>query len=413
MINKKRAILSVLVVVMFLLIGLFSVFTFAEELKTLEVGFGYFPFGPLQRSFVHYDQKYNIIAEEAKKLGYDLKVKWMQFPTAPPELAAFVSGDIVIGPMATFPIIGQVSQGKHFQVISNTLGMYRFMVMVEKNGEIHDFSDLKNKKVGVTVGSAHQSAFENFLLCEFGKSSKELGIILVNQTISLPMMPKGIDAYISFIPSALKALEDPNSRIEPLLYLSGPAETGPAYKGKLGVGEGIPIPSAKKSPFYPEGFLALRVPFVTTRDFAEKHPDVIKAFVKAQQKVTKELGTWEPHKITELWPLQVWEIMPREAFEKESLSKDLLYKYRDWVWPTKAMVNILLDESKQMVTLGVIVKPLSAETLESIFDVTGPILEEAYKELGSYPSSETFVDPNAKDFRGIPIWEVDFAKYNN
>lgn len=410
MLRKFKVLVVVLLIGMCFSGGGLSTIAGAKEPETLKIGVGYFPYGPLQRSFAHYDEKYHVIAAEAKRYGYNLEVKWLQFPTAPPELAAFKSGDIVIGPMATFPLIVQIEKGEKFQVVSNTLGMYKFMVMVRKGSGIKDFSDLAGKTVGVTVGSAHQSAFENFLLCEFGKSASELGIRYVNQTVPVPVMPKGMDAYVTFIPPILGALEDPNSQIEPLLYLS-PAQTGPAYDGYLGKGGGIPIPSAKKSPFYPEGYLSLRTPFVVTERFAKQHPNVVKAFVIAQQKATKEFATWTPSRIADLWPAQAWQVMPRKAFEKESLAEDLLYKYRDWVWPTQALIDIMFKESEQMVGLGVINKALGSAELRSAFDLTAPILKEAYEELGCYPSMDVFTDKTAKDFRGLPVWAVDFDKY--
>lgn len=383
----------------------------AAPLKRLQVGFGYFPFGPLQRSFVHYDEKFHAVRAEARELGYDLTVRWIMFPTAPEELVAFKTRTIVIGPMATAPLIAQIKKGERFVVVSNTLGMYQFLVMVRKRGNIKSFDDLAGKTVGVAIGTAHHSAFESFLLAEFDKSSQEMGIRYVNQPVPLPMMPRGLDAYITFIPAILRALENPNSDIEPLLTLSAPAATGSAYDGPLGKGAGVRIPSARRSPFYPEGFIALRTPFVVTEEFLRQHPDVVKAFVTAQQKVTRMLRSWPPSKITDLWPESAWQVIPRKAFEEKSLATDLLYKHRDWVWPTKAISDIMWVESEQMVKAKITDSPLTQAELQGAFAPIAPILRATYQKLGNYPSINVFTDPKAEDFRGVPIWFVDWRAY--
>lgn len=380
------------------------------DLKKLDIGIGVFPFGPMQRSFWHYDEKNHVIAQVARDLGYDLRVKWKLFSGAPAELPAFNSGDIVIGPMATFPLIAQTKQGRKFQVLTNTLGMYRFFVMVQKGGRIRTFEDLKGKTVGVALGSAHQSAFEQFLLAEFGQPSSALGIKYVNQPVPVPTMPPGLDAYVTFIPAILPALEDPNAGIEPLLSLS-PGETGSAYDGPLGRGAGHPIPSAEKSQFYPEGYTSLRNPFVVTDAFLKAHPDVVKAFVIAHERVNRELAALPPSKVTDLWPSNAWEQMPRRAFEERSLAVDLVYKFRDWVWPAKGLADIMWAESEAMVKMGVLKDPLSQEELRSMFAQTTPILKAAYEALGQYPPEEVFLDTHKGDRRGPPIWEVDWSTY--
>lgn len=381
-----------------------------KALKKLQIGIGVFPFGPMQRSFWHYDEKNHVVGQVARDLGYDLSVTWKLFSGAPAELPAFKSGDIVIGPMATFPLIAQTKQGGKFQVLTNTLGMYRFLVMVRKGGPIRTFEDLKGKTIGVALGSAHQSAFEQFLLAEFGQPSSALGIRYVNQPIPVPTMPPGLDAYVTFIPAILPALEDPNSNIGPLLSLS-PAETGPAYDGPLGKGAGHPIPSAKKSPFYPEGYTSLRNPFIVTEAFVKEHPDVVKAFVIAHQRVNRELAALPPGKVTDLWPAATWNQMPRKAFEEQSLAVDLVYKFRDWVWPTKALADIMWFESAAMVEMGVLKEPLSQSELGSMFTDTAPILKTAYEALGQYPPQTVFSDTTKGDLRGVPIWQVDWSKY--
>lgn len=384
----------------------------APSLRPLQIGIGTLSFSTMQQALRYYDEQNKIINEIGRQFGYDIDVRWFEFPVAPEEFAAFEAGTIVIGPMATFPLIGQLKRGQKWRILTNSLGMFPFMLMVRKDGAIKKIEDLPGKRIGLALGTAHQFVFESFLLATFGKTSAELGITLVSQPVPVPVMPRGLDAYQTFVPAILPALENPNSDIVPLLQLTAPPQTGPGYDGPLGRGAGHKLPSADKSSWKPEGFIALRNLFVVTDAFLQSHPDAVKAFVIAHQTVIRRLRSFSPERIADIFAEPHWNVMPKAAYAR-AIGNDLLYKHRDWVWPTEEIIKVLLGESQAMVRLKILPEPLSLAEVRAAFDPTTKILREAYQATGRYPSRIVFTNPNAEDLRGVPTWEVDWKKWEN
>ena len=383
-----------------------------EGLNPVELGVATLGFSNWQQAFRYYDEQKQLVNEVGRKYGYDIRVKWFEFPVAPEMFSAMEAGDVDIGPAATFPLVNQIRAGRPYRVLTNTLGMFQFMLMVRKDSNIKTAEDLRGKTVGLAVGTAHQSVFENFIRAELGQSLKEANIRLASQPAPVPRMPAGMDAYQTFSPAILPALENPDSDIVPLYSLAAPAETGPAYAGPLGKGAGHELPSLEKSPWNPEGFIALRNPFLVTDPFLKEHPDVVKSFVIAHQRAMRMFLDWDLREVTDLYPATDWDLMPRKAYEERSLGRDLVYAHRKgWVWPTAAEVDVLIRESQQMVGLGVIDKPLTVEDVKAVFEPTKDLLREAYEATGSYPDAKVFTDPDAEDFRGIPVWDIDWATY--
>src|SRR5690606_25386811 len=146
------------------------------------------------------------------------------------------------------------------------------------------------------------------------------------------------------------------------------------------------------SAFYPEGFVALRNLFVARGDFVDENPELVSASLEAHQTVIRELGEMSPQELTDLHPEATWTAMPREAYAEESLANDLLYSYRDWVWPTAELVEILLAESDAMTEMGVLDAPLGIEQIQGAFIETAEINESVYQSLGSYPDASVFTD---------------------
>ncbi len=380
--------------------------------KTFQLGVGTDAVSTFQQAFRYYDEKYGVISSIGHKYGYDITPKWAEFPVAPDVFAAMEANSIQIGPAAAFPLINQLSSGKRYHVLTNSLGDYPFLLMVRKGGAIRNSADLRGKTVGLALGTEHQAVFENFIKAEFGQTLQQANIKLASQPAPVPRMPPGLDAYQTFIPAILPALVDPKSEIEPLYSLSDPPATGPAYSGPLGRGAGIALPSMARSPWAPEGFVALRNEFLASDALMKNDPGVVSAFIEAHQTVIKKLQGESVQTITNLYPASTWANMPRQAYEKQSLAIDLIYgKRKGWVWTTSAEVNILAGESQEMVELGVIKSALSVQQLQAAFEPAGKLASKVYSKLGSFPSAAVFTDPKAPDQRGKPVWDIDWATY--
>jgi len=372
-----------------------------EPLEKLTISIGVLEISSYQQVFEYYDKKFNIINEAGKEFGYDLEVNWLTFPHAPEELAAMKAGDIQFGSIATFPFVAQLAQDVPIHALTQSIGSYDFLLLVNKDSEIRNFDDLKGKKIGLSLGSEYQLLFENFVMAEFGATPQELGMEYVSQPMPLPIVPEGIDARVLHVPATVPALAAGN--MESLMSFLG--TTGEHYDGPLGQGAGHAIPSAEQSPFAPEGYSALRHYFCTYGDFIDEHPDVVKAFVIAHQKVIQEVNQWSISEIADLYPVEFWETMDRQQFEDLSLAVDLVYKHRDWVWTTAGEMSIALRASEIMAAADAIESPLTEEEWCAAFDESAPILKAVYEELG-YPAQDVFTDPDATDVRGVPAWEV-------
>lgn len=380
--------------------------------KAFQLGIGTLAVSTFEQAFRYYDEKYGIINSVGRKYGYDITPKWAEFPVAPEMFAAMEANSIQIGPAAAFPLINQLSSGKRYHVLTNSLGDYPFLLMVRKGSAIKNSADLRGKTVGLALGTEHQAVFENFIKAELGQTLQQANIKLASQPAPVPRMPPGLDAYQTFIPAILPALVDPKTDIQPLYSLSDPPATGPAYSGPLGHGAGLALPSMARSPWAPEGFVALRNEFLASDPLMTRNPGVVSAFIEAHQTVIKKLQGESLRQITDLYPASTWDHMPREAYEKRSLAIDLIYgKRKGWVWTTSAEVDILAGESQEMVKLGVIKSPLSVEQLRAAFEPAGKLASKVYSKLGSFPSAEVFTDTKAPDLRGKPVWDIDWATY--
>ncbi|MEW5867492.1 MAG: PhnD/SsuA/transferrin family substrate-binding protein [Bacillota bacterium] len=288
--------------------------------RTVTVGIGVHEQSTFQQAVQYYNEKHRIIEKTAKELfNIDLKLKWYTFPFAPQHIAAMQAGDVQIGSFATFPIITQIKKrGVTLAPLTESLGAYEFLLMVKKDGPIKTFEDLKGKNVAVPVGTSPHGAFELFVLTEFGKTPRELGINIVNQPWHAAYMPPGIDAFITYYPAATIFL---GTEIVPLVSMLG--YTGEAYDGPLGKGAGHRIPSVKNSPFYPEGYIALRNWFMAANGYEKKEPEVCIAFMVGHQKIIQALAKMTPHEITEYYPADEWKTTPRKAYEELALARDL------------------------------------------------------------------------------------------
>ncbi|MDQ3691690.1 MAG: hypothetical protein M3406_16995 [Chloroflexota bacterium] len=340
--------------------------------------------------------------EAAREYGYNLTVTYKQFPFAPELIADASAGGIQIGTIATFPMLIQISQEQAIAPLHVSFGDWEFMIVVDKDGPIKDFDDLRGKTVGLAQGTTLQEFFEVFSLLELGGTPADLGIQIVQQPIPVAAMPPGIDAIVTYVPAWATLQERGN--VDVLVNSFG--ETGPAYEGPLGSGAGHEVPSVNDSPFAPEGYVALRHFFNTFGGFEREHPDVVKAWLIAYQETLREFGEQEPSEVSEVFPEELWTSVPRDQYEELSIGRDLLYEHRDWIWPTDGELEIMVAETEFMVQMGLLEAPLTKEQILAAFEPNLGILQEAYEELGAYPEDDVFTDTDSGDVRGAPVWDV-------
>jgi hypothetical protein len=111
----------------------------------------------------------------------------------------------------------------------------------------------------------------------------------------------------------------------------------------------------------------------------------------------------DPGKVSQLVK-DYWKL---DAEQGAKAVKDEVLFIRGWSWATESDARAVLETSKYLVDSKVIEKPLTWEQVKAAFERTAPIAKQAYERLGSKPSAAEFTRTDAKDLRGIPIWDMN------
>ena len=98
-----------------------------------------------------------------------------------------------------------------------------------------------------------------------------------------------------------------------------------------------------------------------------------------------------------------WELDPKLG---SAVVKDEVLFVRGWCWPTEGDANAVLETSKFMVEGKMVPKPLEWSALKSAFALTAEPVREAYEKSGRKPDMAAFTAADAKDQRGLPVWEI-------
>jgi ABC-type nitrate/sulfonate/bicarbonate transport system substrate-binding protein len=363
---------------------------------TVDVNVGYLTDvnSVMAAAVIHRLEQTRLFEKTAAERGFNVNVSYKQFPFAPPLIADAQTGGVHIGTIATYPILLQLQQNQKVRPLHVSFGGWRFLLVVRKDGSIRDFDDLRGKTVGLARGTTLEQFFNNFVQTEMGQSPKELGIKTVEQALPVAAMPPGMDAMVTYVPGWLTVEQAGN--LEVLVDSFG--KTGEAYEGPLGSGAGHTVPSVSDSPLAPEGYVALRHMFSAFGGFDEKHPEVIEAWLVAYQQTLRELNGQSPSEISALFPEELWKTMPRKPYEEQAIAEDLLYRDRDWIWPTEGDIEIMEKEAPEGVD--------RARILDA-FEPNLELLEKAYNDTGSYPESDVFTEAGTRDKRGMPVWAVE------
>src|SRR5699024_1307811 len=162
------------------------------------------------------------------------------------------------------------------------------------------------------------------------------------------------------------------------------------------------LESVKESPFYPDGFYLHRSMWVVNNDLVNEHPDVVSAFVMAQEEAINELKELEPGEVSDIVK-EYWELDPELG---EQIIEDELLFLREWSWATEGDAQSMVETSKFMSEAGLIDDPLSWDEVSENLSEVSDILEKAYEHMDEYPEESEFLDEDT-DVRGLPIWEMD------
>jgi ABC-type nitrate/sulfonate/bicarbonate transport system substrate-binding protein len=374
----------------------------AQGKKALKVSVGRQPWAAGNSPVTKYMMDNKTFERFAGDAGYDLTVDYRDYPSAAPQVEAFVSGNLDFGMWGNTPIVRLVAQNQPIQIITVGEGHFRFVLATRKDSPIRNVADLKGKTVGALLGGDPYNVLSQMLRYELGNPDpKAFDITVVNTPTQAQAatIPGGMDAAVVIYPAFLKA----SVELGTVGIINSFGYTESHYKGPAGEGAGILLPSVKKSAFYPDGFYLHRSFWIGSRKRMESDPAVVTAFVMAQQDAIEKLSKMDPGKVSDL-AKKYWELPPELG--AKVVEDDVLFK-RGWCWPTEGDAAALLETSKSMVDGKLITKPLTWDQVKAAFALAAPIDKAAYEKTGRVPDMAGFHDTNAKDLRGAPLWDIN------
>ena len=199
-------------------------------------------------------KKRQVIEQRLKPLG--IAVKWVEFQFGPPLLEALGAGAVDIGVVGdTPPIFAQAAKANLVYVASSPSS--QSAILVPEGSPIRKVEDLKGKKVAIAKGSSSHNLTVQ-ALAKHGLSFKDIEPVYLAPADAVAAFSTGrVDAW---------TIWDPYFAI---------AET----KHKARVLTTSEEPGLDSNSFY-----------LANRDFATRHPDVLKASLEELSAVTKWAG---------------------------------------------------------------------------------------------------------------------------
>src|SRR5689334_14371939 len=312
--------------------------------KTLKVSVGRQPWAAGNSPVTQYMITSKTFERFAADAGYDITVDWRDYPSAAPQVEAFVSGNLDFGMWGNTPIVRLVAQNQPIQIVTVGEGHFRFVLATRKDSPIRNVADLKGKTVGALLGGDPYNVLSQMLRYELGNPDpKAFNITVVNTPTQAQAatISSGMDAAVLIYPAFLKA----NAELGTVGIMNSFGYTEGHYKGPAGEGAGILLPSVKQSPFYPDGYYLHRSFWIGSPNIVKNDPAVVTAFVLAQQDAIAKLSTMDPGAVSDL-AKKYWELDPKLG--SKVVGDEVLFK-RGWCWPTEGDALALLETSKFMV----------------------------------------------------------------
>jgi ABC-type nitrate/sulfonate/bicarbonate transport system substrate-binding protein len=358
------------------------------------------PWAAANSPITEYMMQNKLFEKHAEKQGYQLKVDWRDYPSAMPQVEAFVSNNLDLGMWGNTPIIRGIAAKQPWSILNVGEGHMRFVLATRPDSGIRNVQDLKGKTVGALLGGDPYNALSQILLYQLGSGDPKANDIKIVNTptqAQAATVPTGLDAAVVIYPAFLKAQKD--AGIVGIVNSYGTTEDH--YKGPEGEGAGIQLPSVKKSPFYPDGYYLHRSMWMAQNKFLDKYPKLAVAFMSAQQEAVEALCKMDPGDVSQLVK-KYWELPP--DLGAKVWKDDVLYA-RKWVWSTRGDVSAVVATSKFMVAGGLIPQPTTWPQVTEAISKGAPLMEQAYEASGKVPDETAFTAKDVADLRGLPVWQ--------
>jgi ABC-type nitrate/sulfonate/bicarbonate transport system substrate-binding protein len=344
-------------------------------------------------------QRDKLLDQAAGELGLQIDSEYLNFPVLLRMLQGLAAGQLDIGMLGSTPTIRNLSQPNAAVPIAIAGGGIKFPLQVPPNSSIKNLDDLKGKTVLTIVGSDLHLVLNLMLQAHFGiDDAKALGITVKNiqAFAELTRAQPGIDAVLNVEPAAQGAVNA--GELVNLLLNDG--TTGPAYDGPEGKGTGHKIASFAKTPFAPEAYYPHRIWWVARQEFLQQNPKAIVALLIANARATKL--------VTKMTADEVIDLASQDWFSDRAAQRpyveNILYRRRGWSWITEGDARSLVGLSQ---VKSIYQTPLTGDGVKALMKLAAPLSREAWEKVGKDPGPEAFLDTNAIDVRGLPVWEID------
>ncbi|MFC5521082.1 ABC transporter substrate-binding protein [Polaromonas jejuensis] len=372
----------------------------AQSGRPFTLSFGWIPWAAGNSPTTQYMIGKKLFEKYAAEFGYDLTVDYRTYPTAAPQVDALANGQLDMAMWGNTPTLRAIVAQHPFSLVSVAEGRLRFLLCTRKDSPIRKVQDLKGKVVGTLLGADPYNVLTQILRYELGNPDPAAhGIRMVHLPTlgEAAQVPSGLDATLAVYPAFLSAQATGTVAI-----VNSYGYTEAHYDGPAGKGAGILLPSVKHSPFYPDGYYLHRSFRVVHNNLVEKHPNLVLAFLLAQQEAVSVLSEADPAAVSQLVK-PFWGLSPTDGAK---VVRDEVVFRRGWAWSTEGDALALFATSKMIAGAKIIAQPLSWAQVKSVFVRTAPLARQAYDRLGAKPAIAEFQSAKVGDLRGLPSWEM-------
>ena len=378
------------------------------DARRCTVSVGRQPWAAGNSPITQYMMDNNLFEKQAAELGYKLTVDYRDYPSAMPQVEAFVGSNLDFGMWGNTPIIRGIAQQAALDRAQCRRGPSALRDRrAPRQSAIRNVQDLKGKTVGALLGGDPYNALSQILFGELGSgdpAANDIKIVNTPTQAQAATVPPGMDAAIVIYPAFLKAHRDDRHGRRSSIPSATPRTTTRARQAR----------AAASSCHRSRSRRSIRTASICTARsgwcrtaLLEKHPEVVVAFIAAQQEAgrgARQDGS--PDEVSQISSRSTGTCR-RELGAK--VVKDEVLFIRGWVWPTEGDAGALARRSRSSWWQGGLIdQPLTWDQVRDASPRTG-------RRLCSRPGSDGQVAGRGRlhrrkrpsDLRGLPVWDMD------
>ncbi len=196
------------------------------------------------------------IEEALKEQG--VTVNWNEFESGPPMNESLASGSSDIGVMGDVPAVSSIAAGQKNEIVAMAAdGAKSYAMLVSADSEIASAADLKDKKIGVTIGSTGHNLIDKLLAQNNLDINADVELVNIATGDAATVLSTGaVDAVAIWEPNVTRLVADGTAKI---------------------ISEGTDC-----------GLLGVN-PIIARAEYAQSHPEVIHTIIEQYARGVAEL----------------------------------------------------------------------------------------------------------------------------